>query len=172
VWWRQRTAVYFASFLQTTYRLPLAGLVIPLAIFALGSILGTIVGGQLADKLPNRLHTFAAAMMASAVIALPLFAWRTSLFESVLLAFSYVFINALARPSLMAALANVPNDIRGTVLGLNVTSAAFGWLGAASLGGYTMARFGFAMFGPLAAGIAVSGGALALLGRRSSARGL
>ena len=72
----------------------------------------------------------------------------------------------------MAAVANVPNDIRGTVLGLNVTSAAFGWLGAASLGGYTMARFGFAMFGPLAAGIAVSGGALALLGRRSSARGL
>ena len=28
------------------------------------------------------------------------------------------------------------------MLGLNVTSAAFGWLGAASLGGYTMAQFG------------------------------
>ena len=161
------TAVYFATFLQTTYGLPLAGVVMPLAIFALGSILGTVLGGQLADKLPNRLDTFAAAMIASAVVALPLFGWDAGLSVSVLLAFTYVFINALARPSLMAALANVPNEIRGTVLGLNVTSAAFGWLGAASLGGYTMAQFGFGMFGPLAAVIAVIGGALALVGRRA-----
>ena len=160
------TAVYFATFLQTTYGLPLARVVLPLAIFAVGSILGTVLGGQLADRLPNRLLTFAAAMFASAAVALPLFGWRAGLFESVLLAFCYVFINALARPSLMAALANVPNDIRGTVLGLNVTSAAFGWLGAASLGGYTMATFGFGMFGPLAAVIGVMGGALALVGRR------
>jgi predicted MFS family arabinose efflux permease len=164
------TAVYFATFLQTTYTLPLSGVVIPLAVFAIGSILGTILGGQLADRLPNRLYTFAAAMFASAVVALPLFGWRAGLVQSVLLAAAYVFINALARPSLMAALANVPNEIRGTVLGLNVTSAAFGWLGAASLGGYTMAEFGFGMFGPLAAGTAVIGGALALVGRRMATR--
>ena len=161
------TAVYFATFLQTTYGLPLAGVVLPLAIFAIGSILGTVLGGQLADKLPNRLNTFAAAMMASAVVALPLFGWHADLSTWVLLAFAYVFINALARPSLMAALANVPNEIRGTVLGLNITSAAFGWLGAASLGGYTMAQFGFWMFGPLAAIVAMIGGGLALVGRRS-----
>jgi hypothetical protein len=35
----------------------------------------------------------------------------------------------------MASLADVPDEVRGTVLGLNVTSASFGWLGAASLGG-------------------------------------
>jgi len=65
----------------------------------------------------------------------------------------------------MAALANVPNEIRGTVLGLNITAASFGWLGAASLGGWVMAVSGFPMFGPLAAGIAVAGGVLALTER-------
>ena len=66
------------------------------------------------------------------------------------MALGYVFVNAIARPSLMAALASVPDEVRGTVLGLNVTSAAFGWLGAASLGGWMMAQYGFAGFGPSA----------------------
>ena len=160
------TAVYFATFLQATYHLSLAEVALPLAAFALGNIVGTIIGGQLADRLPNRLMTFAAAMFGSAVVALALFTWTVSLTVSVALGFGYVFVNALARPSLMAALANVPDEVRGTVLGLNVTSASFGWLGAASLGGWIMAQFGFAGFGPLAAAVGVLGGALALVGRR------
>jgi DHA1 family inner membrane transport protein len=157
------TAVYFATFLQATYSLSLAGVVIPLAVFAIGSILGTVLGGQLADKLPHRLLTFAGAMFVSAVVALPLFGWTAGLTGSVALAFCYVFVNAIARPSLMAALANVSSDIRGTVLGLNVTSASFGWLGAAAMGGWVMAQYGFWMFGPLAASVGVLGGALALI---------
>jgi MFS family permease len=160
------TAVYFATFLQQTYALPLSGVVVPLAVFALGSIAGTVIGGQLADRTGDRMRVFAAAMFASGAVALPLFGWAPGLAGSVLLAFCYVFINALARPSLMAALANVPNEVRGTVLGLNVTSAAFGWLGAASLGGFMLATAGFAAFGPLAAGMAAVGGGLALAGRR------
>ena len=159
-------AVYFATFLQVTYGLSLGGVVIPLAVFALGNILGTILGGQLADRLPSRLLTFAGAMVGSAAVALPLFGWTPGLATSVALGFGYVFVNAIARPSLMAALANVPDEVRGTVLGLNVTSASVGWLGAASLGGWVMAQHGFAAFGPLAAGVAVLGGALALVGRR------
>jgi MFS transporter, DHA1 family, inner membrane transport protein len=104
-------------------------------------------------------------MIGSAVVALPLFTWTGSLAGTVALAFGYVFVNAIARPSLMAALANVPNEVRGTVLGLNITAASFGWLGAASLGGWVMAVSGFSMFGPLAAGIAVIGGVLALRAR-------
>lgn len=164
------TAVYFATFLQSTYDLSLAQVVVPLAVFAIGSILGTILGGQLADRLPNRGLTFAAAMFGSAVIALPLFGWTPGLAGSVALAFVYVLVNAIGRPSLMASLANVPDEIRGTVLGLNVTSAAFGWLGAASLGGWMMVRFGFAGFGPLAAGVGVFAGGLALAGKPNEGR--
>ena len=159
------SVVYFATFLQVTYQLPLTALAIPLAVIALGNIFGTIVGGQLADRLRNRRATFAAAMVISAFFALALFAWTTDLLVTVALGFLYVFVNATARPSLMASLANVPDEVRGTVLGLNVTSASFGWLGAASLGGWIMTEYGFFGFGPLAAGIAVLGAALALGGR-------
>jgi predicted MFS family arabinose efflux permease len=160
------TAVYFATFLQATYNLSLKGVALPLALFAGGNILGTVLGGQLADRLPNRLRTFAAAMAGSAVVAMALFLWTPGLAASVALGFAYVFVNAIARPSLMAALANVPDEVRGTVLGLNVTSASFGWLGAASLGGWMMTVFGFGGFGPLAAAVGLVGAALALAGRR------
>jgi predicted MFS family arabinose efflux permease len=159
-------AVYFATFLQVTYGLSLAGVALPLAVFALGNILGTIVGGQLADRLPNRLHTFAGAMFASALAALALFGWTPGLAGTVALGFGYVFLNALARPSLMASLANVPDAVRGTVLGLNVTSASFGWLGAAAFGGWMIATVGFGGFGPLTAVVAVIAGLLAVMRRR------
>ncbi len=159
-------AVYFATFLQSSYGLSLAGVVLPLAVFALGSILGTVLGGQLADRLGNRRLTFAGAMFGAAALAVALFGWLPGLEGSVALGFAYVLVNAIARPSLMAALAEVPEDVRGTVLGLNVTSASLGWLGAAALGSWMIAQHGFAGFGPLAAGIGALGGLLAVTGRR------
>ena len=77
-----------------------------------------------------------------------------------------MFFNAIARPSLMAALSDVPEHVRGTVMGMNVTCNSIGWMGAAGLGGWMIGSFGFAGFGPLAATVAVIGGALALIGRR------
>jgi predicted MFS family arabinose efflux permease len=159
-------AVYYATFLQASYGLSLEAVAIPLAIFALGNILGTLLGGQLADRLPDRRLVYAGAMACSAGVAFPLFGWAGGLAPSVALGFAYVFVTAVARPSLMAALANVPEEVRGTVLGLNVTSASFGWLGAAALGGWMMVQFGFWGFAPLAAGMALLGAALAVTGRR------
>lgn len=154
------SVVYFATFLQATYGLTPAGVAIPLGVIALGNILGTVVGGYLADRLPHRLRTFALAMSASAVIALALYGWTPGLVATVGIGFAYIFANAIARPALMAALANVPDEIRGTVLGLNVTSASFGWLGAAAVGGWVMSSVGFGGFGPLAAASALAGAAL------------
>jgi predicted MFS family arabinose efflux permease len=165
------TAVYFATFLQVTYSLSLGAVALPLALFAAGNILGTLVGGQLADRLPNRLYTFAGAMVGSAVMAVPLFGFTPGVATSVGLGFGYVFVTSMARPALMASLANVPEAVRGTVLGLNVTAASFGWLGAASLGGWMMAAQGFAGFGPLAAvmALAAAGFAVVPLSRRGRA---
>ena len=103
-------------------------------MFALGNVAGTILGGQLADRLRDRLLTFAVAMALSGAAALVLFLWHPSLAISVALGFVYVLLNALGRPSYMAALAAVPEDVRGTVLGLNGTSASVGWIGAAGAG--------------------------------------
>jgi predicted MFS family arabinose efflux permease len=159
-------AVYYATFLQSTYAVTLSAVALPLAVFALGNILGTLLGGQLADRLPDRLGVFASAMFASAGVALVLFGWQADLQTSVALGFGYVFFNAIARPSLMASLTDVPEQVRGTVMGMNVTCNSIGWLGAAGLGGWMIGSFGFAGFGPLAAAVAVIGGALALIRRR------
>jgi predicted MFS family arabinose efflux permease len=159
-------AIYFAAFLQATYHLSLIEIAIPLAVFAIGNVAGTILGGQLADRLRDRLMTFAVAMALSAVAALVLFLWHPSPEGSVALGFVYVLLNALGRPSYMAALAAVPEDVRGTVLGLNGTSASVGWIGAAALGAAMIGWVGFEGFGPLAAVLALAGAAGALLSRR------
>jgi predicted MFS family arabinose efflux permease len=159
------TIVYFATFLQSTYQVGLDAVALPLAIFASGNILGTILGGQLADKVPNRLMIYAVAMVASGVAALALFGWRTSVMMSVGLGFLYVFLNAIARPAMMAALAQVPAHVRGTVMGWNVTCSSIGWMGAAGLGGWMLGVQGFAGFGPLTAVVAVIGACLALFRR-------
>ena len=159
------TIVYFATFLQSTYRVSLNAVALPLAIFASGNILGTLLGGQLADKLPNRLMIYALAMVASGVAALGLFGWRTSVNTSVALGFLYVFLNAIARPAMMASLAQVPAHVRGTVMGWNVTCSSLGWMGAAGLGGWMLGVQGFAGFGPLTLAVAIVGAALALFRR-------
>ena len=76
-------AVYYATFLQSTYGLQLNAVALPLAGFAMGNILGTLLGGQLADRLPNRRAIFAAAMLASAVAAIALFGWQDDLATAV-----------------------------------------------------------------------------------------
>lgn len=162
-------AVYFATFLQATYHLSLIELALPLAVFAIGNVAGTILGGQLADRLRDRLMVFAVTMALSAVAALVLFLWHPSLEGSVALGFVYVLLNALGRPSYMAALASVPENLRGTVLGLNGTTASVGWVGAAALGAAIISWDGFEGFGPLAATLALLGALGALLCRRMTA---
>ena len=162
-------AVYFATFLQATYGMSLAEIAIPLAVFALGNVAGTLLGGQIADRVRDRLMTFAAAMALSGVAALFLFMWHPGPAVSVALGFVYVLLNALGRPSFMAALAAVPEDVRGTVLGLNGTSASIGWIGAAGLGAAMIGWAGFDGFGPLAAALALLGAVGALLSRRTAA---
>jgi predicted MFS family arabinose efflux permease len=158
---------FYATFLQATYDLPVRALAVPLAVFALGTILGTLLGGQLADRLPDRLLSCAGAMAGGGLIAMPLFLWTPGLVASVLLGFAFVLVLCVARPCLMAALSAVPDEVRGTVLGLNVTAASVGWLAAAALGGAIIAAWGFAGLAPFAAAGAIAGAALCLTGRRS-----
>ena len=160
---------FFATYLQLSYGISMGELALPLALFAGGNILGTLIGGQLADRFADRNLTYAVAMVGTAGISLPLFLWQGGVAVSVLLGFGFVLCTSLARPSVMASLGSVPEEVRGMVLGLNVTSASVGWLGAAALGGLLLAWFGFAAFAVMTAVFALAGAVLALTGRRSGA---
>jgi DHA1 family inner membrane transport protein len=109
-------------------------------------------------------------MALSGGAALVLFLWHPSPEVSVALGFLYVMLNAIGRPSYMTSLASVPDDVRGTVLGLNGSSASVGWIGAAALGAAMIGTVGFEGFGPLAALLSLAGCVGALLSRRASRR--
>jgi DHA1 family inner membrane transport protein len=159
-------AVYFATFLQSRFSLTVNAVALPLAVFATGNIIGTVLGGQLADRQRNRQLIFALTMLASGVAALALFGWTPDLPTTVGLGFVYVFFNAIARPSLMASLGDAPEHVRGTVMGLNVSCSSIGWLGAAGLGGWMIGSYGFGGFGPLTMVVAAISAVLALARRR------
>jgi MFS transporter, DHA1 family, inner membrane transport protein len=166
-------AVYYATFLQMSYGLSVAALAVPLAIFAVGNVVGTILGGHLADRLYDRLFTFAIAMALSGIAALALFLWHPNPGVSIALGFLYVLINALGRPSLMASYAAVPEQMRGTVMGLSGAAASLGWCGAAGFGAALLAGLGgadgFDGFGPLALALGLLGASGALWCRRQYA---
>jgi DHA1 family inner membrane transport protein len=161
-------AVYLATFLIATYAVPFTTLAVALALIAAGNLAGNVLGGPLADRVPERSLAFAASSLATGVLALPLLLWQPGLAGSIALGFAYTLANAVGRPSLMAALSEVPAGVRGAVLGLNTTTQSIGWLGAGALGGWLIGRWGFealAVFSALA-GVFGAGFGVAAAARR------
>jgi predicted MFS family arabinose efflux permease len=163
-------AVYVATFLLTVYGIAMGALALALALVALGNLTGNLLGGALADRPVPRPLVFAVASTLTAALGLPLMLWHCGVTVSVALGFAYSFVNAAGRPALMAALSEVPGEVRGAVLGLNITMASIGWLSAAALGGWLVARYGFGSLGVLTASAAVLGALLALAAWRARHR--
>lgn len=150
-------AFYYASYLRTAYGLPIDEVALPLAVFALANICGTFAGGQVADRFPYRRISFAVSLAIAGCVAVPWFLWQPGLLITVILGIFFAFFNAMARPPLLAALADVPADVRGLVMGLNSSIASIGWLTAALVGGWLYAGVGFAGFSPLMAVMCIVG---------------
>lgn len=163
-------AVYLATFLLTTYGVAMQALALALALVALGNLAGNLLGGRLADRVVARPLVFAVASTVTGVLALPLMLWRSGVALSVTLGFAYSLANAAGRPALMATLSEVPAEVRGAILGLNVSMSSVGWLGATALGGWLVGRHGFGSLGVLTAGVAATGALLAVVAWRARRR--
>lgn len=156
--------VYFPTFLLATYRVSFAELAVALGLVALGNLAGNVLGSQVADRLPGRPLWFAGSAVVTAVLALPLMLWQPGVAISVALGFAYSLTNSVGRPPLMAALSEVPSEVRGAILGLNITSGSLGWIGATALGGGLVTRYGFGSLGLFSATMAFVGATLAAAG--------
>lgn len=163
-------AVYLPTYLLTNYTVEPTALAVALGLVALGNISGNLVGSQLADRLPERAFCTAGAAIGTSLLAMPLYALQPGLAGSVALGFAYAFINALGRPAMVVSLSMVPTSVRGTVLGLNVTSASIGWIAATAAGGWLITVVGFSGLGLLSAIISLIGAGLALLAWRLDQR--
>ena len=163
-------AVYLATYLLTTYGVSLQELALGLALVALGNLVGNVLGSQLSDRLSARPLFFAGSSIATGILALPLLLWQPGVAVSIGLGFAYALANALGRPALLAALSDVPSEVRGAVLGLNITCASFGWLGATALGGWLVTTTGFGSLGVFSALAGLVGAVLATIGWWSARR--
>ena len=157
---------YYPSFLRTVYDLQIEAVALPLVGFAVGNITGTFLGGQLADRFPFRRVSIAAMLLLSGGFALVWFLWTPSLVTTAFLGIGFSLFNALSRPPLMAALADVPTEVRGVIMGLNSSVASIGWLTASVVGGWLYLGIGFKGFGPLTLFICIMGALILLPDRR------
>jgi predicted MFS family arabinose efflux permease len=155
-------AIYLPTYLQRAYGVSLSVLALALALVALGSLLGNVTGGRIADRTRSRGAVFALSLAATGILAIPTLMWRPGLAVSVGLGFMYSFANASGRPALMTTLAQMPSEVRGALFGLNVTTASLGWLLAGSVGAWLIASGGFTGLGAFCAGMALTGTLLAL----------
>lgn len=153
-------AIYLPTVLQRAYAISFGSLAVALALVALGNLTGNLLGGRVADRTHSRSRVFAQTSAGTALLALPALMWHPGLAGSVGLGFVYSFVNAAGRPSLMAALAQVPNELRGALFGINVTMASLGWLLAGSVGATLVATSGAAGLAIFCAAIASIGSAL------------
>ena len=163
-------AVYLATFLLTTYGIGMHALAFALALMALGNLAGNLMGGWLADRVAARPLVFVATSVVTGAFGLPLMLWHPGVALSVALGFGYSLANAAGRPAVMATLSEVPTDVRGAVLGLNVTMSSVGWLGAAALGGWLVGTHGFGSLGVLTAAASGAGALFALVAWRARRR--
>ena len=165
-------AIYLATFLQQNYALSFSHLAWVLMLVAVGNLIGNLLGGQLADRFPRRMLLFAASLCITGIMVIPLLLWPVTLTFSIILGFAYSFFNALGRPLYVATLSEVPNEVRGAVLGFNITLASVGWLLAASGGAQLLIQFGFTGLGVFAGLMAFVGVALSGWYLQLKARGL
>jgi MFS transporter, DHA1 family, inner membrane transport protein len=160
-------AVYLSAFLLETYEIAMSALALALALVALGNLGGNLFGGALADRAVARPLVFAMTSILTGALGLPLMLWHPGIALSVALGFAYSLANAAGRPALMAALSEVPAEVRGAILGFNITMSSIGWLGAAALGGWLVGRYGFGSLGVLTAAAAAAGAVLAVIAWRA-----
>lgn len=159
-------AMYVPIYLQRSYGVALSELALALAVIALGTFSGNLAGGRVADATRSRPLVFARASLATAVLAVPVFAIHPGLLVSVLLGFAYAFVNALGRPALLASLSEVPAELRGAVFGIQIATASTGWLLAASTGALLIAAGDLSALGWFAGALALLGAALAWAGAK------
>jgi predicted MFS family arabinose efflux permease len=160
-------AVYLSAFLLETYAITMESLALALTLVALGNLGGNVLGGGLADRAVARPLVFAVTSILTGALGLPLMLWHPGVALSVALGFAYSLANAAGRPALMAALSEVPAEVRGAILGFNITMSSIGWLSAAALGGWLVGGHGFESLGVLTAAAAVAGAALATIAWRA-----
>jgi DHA1 family chloramphenicol resistance protein-like MFS transporter len=159
---------YLAAYLMQTYHLPTAATSIPLALAGMGAIVGSFLGGRVADH-HRRVVLFALSCSGSGLLAALVFTAQVSPWVTVALACgaaALARISSAVTPTLLLELAG---HSRSTATGLFTVSNQLGVFGGASLGGLMLAWGGFPRVGLFCLGVSVIAAVVIQLKVRNSA---
>jgi predicted MFS family arabinose efflux permease len=151
--------LYLPPFLMLQYTLTAAEVAPALALVAIGTIVGTTLGGWLGDRFPKA-RIFVAAQLSAGAIGLVLFGVTPGLVISVLLGGLFGLSNATSRPAFLALGSELSPRYRGALLGLLSLTNQGGAVFGSALGGVAI---GLGSYGGLAVLTLVSGCAAAAL---------
>src|SRR5262250_1363080 len=159
---------YLAASLRQTYQLPTAATALPLALAGLGVMVGSILGGRIADH-PHRIAWFALSCWGSGLLAALVFTVQVSPWGTVALACgtaALARISSAVTPTLLLELAG---NSRTTATGLFTMSNQLGVFGGAALGGLMLAWGGFPRVGLFCLAVSVIAAVVLQLKVRDSA---
>lgn len=119
-----------------------------------------MLGGRLSDAVRDRALLYAVTAIATGAVAIALFVAAPATMPAIALATLYCLVNGMSRPALISLLSSVPAEVRGTVLGINITCASVGWVTSAVVGGVLAAAGDWASLGWTVAMLGVAGAGL------------
>ncbi len=157
---------YLSAYLIDTYQMSVGALALPLAIVGIGTMIGSYIGGPVANR-KDRMPLIAASAVAGGLAALLLFSIEVPVWVAVAIATSAVSLLSVGFPVLLTFSTEVSSQSRATGVGLLGFSNQSGGVGGAALGGVLLAASGFPGVGYLCLGAAAfSAVVIALFMRR------
>jgi MFS transporter, DHA1 family, inner membrane transport protein len=159
---------YLAAYLMQTYQLPTAATALPLALAGMGVMVGSILGGRVADH-PRRVAWFALSCWGSGLLAALVFTAQVSPWGTVALACSAAALARVSSAVTPTLLLELAGNAQTTATGLFTMSNQLGVFGGAALGGLMLAWGGFPRVGLGCLVMAVLAAAMIQLKVRDSA---
>jgi predicted MFS family arabinose efflux permease len=138
----QAALLYLPSFLMLHYSLGAADVAPALALVAIGTIVGTSLGGWLGDRFP-RAQTFVVAQLIAGCVGLATFGVAPGLIVSVFSGGLFGLSNATSRPAFLALSSELSPAHRGALLGLLSLTNQGGTVLGSSLGGLAIGTGGY-----------------------------
>jgi MFS transporter, DHA1 family, inner membrane transport protein len=140
-------ATYLAAFLMQSYGLKLDQVAPVLSATAGGTLIGSIIGGRMADGVSRPVLLFTCFQLMAAVAGIPLYLTTPGVVPTAILASIFGLVNSLARPSSMWLISQVPESRRGATMGFTATSNQIGLMLGASIGGLLISTGGYQLLG-------------------------
>jgi predicted MFS family arabinose efflux permease len=160
---------YLATYLIDDYGMSVGATALPLAVVGIGTVVGSYVGGLVANRRGRMPLIPACALAAGALCAL-LFAIDLRVWAVVALATGALGLLSICWSVLINAITEASSESRATGVGLLGISNQTGAVGGAALGGLLLAAVGFPGIGFLCLGAAVVSAVVIVLFMRNTER--